>query len=81
MQAGPRTGVAVEERVPATDAQSPPPVLLTVPQAAAMLGIGRTTAYELISAGNLEVVHIGRSTRVPVDAVHDLVAQLRHGDR
>jgi excisionase family DNA binding protein len=53
------------------------PLLLTVEQAAAMLAIGRTTAYELIAAGRLEVVRIGRCTRVPADAVARLVADLR----
>jgi len=55
----------------------PLPILLTVRQAADLLAIGRTTAYELIAAGHLEVVHIGRSVRVPVEAVEVLVARLR----
>ncbi len=54
------------------------PLLLTVTQAAHLLAIGRTTAYELIAAGELEVVHIGRSARVPVEAVEELVTRLRH---
>ena len=52
-------------------------VLVTVPQAAAMLAIGRTSAYELIAQGELEVVRIGRATRVPVAAVHELVERRR----
>jgi excisionase family DNA binding protein len=44
-------------------------LLLTVVEAAAMLGVGRTTAYELIAGGELQVVHIGRSARVPLVAV------------
>ena len=39
------------------------PLLLTIPQAAAVLAVGRTTVYELIGAGDLEAVHIGRSAR------------------
>src|SRR5438270_850342 len=42
----------------------PERLLLTVVQAAAVLGIGRTAAYQLIRAGALEVVHVGRSVRV-----------------
>ena len=64
--------------------QAPPPpnassvaLLLTIPEAAAQLRIGRSTVYELINAGQLEVVHIGRSARVPVEAVEQLVLQLR----
>lgn len=55
------------------------PRLLSVPEAARLLGIGRTTAYELISGGELETVKIGRSTRVPLDAVDAFVIRLRDG--
>ena len=48
-------------------------LLLTVVEAAAMLGVGRTTAYELIAAGELQVVHIGRAARVPLVSVHRYV--------
>jgi excisionase family DNA binding protein len=48
-------------------------LLLTVVEAAAMLGVGRTTAYELIAADQLQVVHIGRSARVPLVAIHRYV--------
>lgn len=41
------------------------PLLLTVRDAAGLLSIGRSTLYELIAAGEIEVVHIGRSVRVP----------------
>lgn len=44
----------------------PSPLLLTVRDAAAALSIGRSTLYELISAGELDVVRIGRSVRIPV---------------
>jgi excisionase family DNA binding protein len=53
------------------------PLLLTIPQAAAALAVGRTTVYELISEGDLEAVHIGRSVRVPVDALRAFVDQQR----
>jgi excisionase family DNA binding protein len=52
-------------------------LLLTVVEAGKLLGVGRTTAYELIGSGDLEVVHIGRAARVPVDSVHAYVARLR----
>ncbi|HET7487750.1 MAG TPA: helix-turn-helix domain-containing protein [Acidimicrobiales bacterium] len=51
-------------------------LLLTVVEAAAMLGVGRTKAYELIAGGHLQVVHIGRAARVPVAAVHRYVEAL-----
>jgi excisionase family DNA binding protein len=56
------------------------PALLTVIQAAQVLNLGRSTVYELIADGRLEVVHIGRSTRVPTDAIARLIANLRAGE-
>ena len=53
------------------------PILLTVVEAARKLSIGRTLTYELIGSGQLEVVHIGRATRVPIDAVHAFVERRR----
>jgi excisionase family DNA binding protein len=42
-----------------------------------MLGIGRSLAYELIAAGELEVVHVASVMRVPVEAVHAFVERRR----
>lgn len=53
------------------------PVLLRVPEAARMLGVGRSLTYELIAAGDLEVIHVGSVIRVPVDAVHAYVERRR----
>jgi len=52
-------------------------LLYTIPEAVRRLRISRTTAYHLITSGELEAVHIGRSVRVPVDAVADFVARAR----
>ena len=54
-----------------------PRLLLTIPEAARALGLGRSTLYELIAAERLEVVHIGRATRIPVDALDSFLAELR----
>jgi excisionase family DNA binding protein len=51
-------------------------LLLSVEEAAGALGIGRSKTYELIATGELETVHIGRSLRVPVDALEDFVNRL-----
>jgi excisionase family DNA binding protein len=51
--------------------------LLTIREAAQVLGVGRTTVYELIANDELEVVHIGRSARIPTAAVDDFVDRLR----
>lgn len=42
------------------------PGLLRVTEAARFLSLGRSKTYELISGGELPVVRIGRSVRVPV---------------
>ncbi|MGQ0825367.1 MAG: helix-turn-helix domain-containing protein [Actinomycetota bacterium] len=52
--------------------------LLTIPQAAARLGVGRSTVYELTVLGELEVVHIGRCARIPAAALDDFVRRLRY---
>ncbi|KLL09503.1 excisionase family DNA-binding protein, partial [Protofrankia coriariae] len=40
-------------------------LLLTAAEAAAVLGVGRSTVYELMAAGQIESVRIGRSRRIP----------------
>jgi excisionase family DNA binding protein len=52
-------------------------MLLTIPQAAHRLGVGRTTVYELTNAGKLEVVHIGRCARIPTAALDAFVERIR----
>jgi excisionase family DNA binding protein len=54
-----------------------PPMLLKVSDAGAMLGVGRSTVYDLIARGEIETVHIGRCCRIPVVAVEDYVRRLR----
>ena len=50
---------------------------MTIPDAGRRLGVGRTTMYELIGAGEVEVVHIGRAARIPMDSIDDYVGRLR----
>jgi excisionase family DNA binding protein len=57
------------------------PVLLTVSEAGQALAVGRTTVYELIRSGQLEVIRIGRSTRIPVDAIAAFVDRQRRQQR
>ena len=52
-------------------------ILLTIKQTAQVLSLSRSTVYELIRDGLLEVVHVGRSARVPMDAVIAFVTKLR----
>jgi excisionase family DNA binding protein len=55
----------------------PPSLLVQVPVAARMLGIGRTKVYELVNDGELELVHIGCRALVPVDSVQSFSDRLR----
>ncbi|MGW3629114.1 helix-turn-helix domain-containing protein [Streptomyces sp. NPDC005122] len=48
---------------------------VTVEEAARRLSIGRTTMYALIRDGAVRTVPIGRSRRVPVQALADYLAQ------
>jgi excisionase family DNA binding protein len=61
-----------DTRIDTATNDSHPPALLTITEAAARLRIGRSTVYELIASGDLDVVHIGRSARVPVDALDEI---------
>jgi excisionase family DNA binding protein len=56
------------------------PRLVTILVAARLLGVGRSTVYQLIAVGEIEVVHIGRSARVPISSLDAFVAQLRGRD-
>jgi len=46
----------------------PAPLLFTITQAATLLGVGRSTAYELIATGELGRLHLDR--RVAADESH-----------
>ncbi|MFC9258645.1 helix-turn-helix domain-containing protein [Streptomyces hydrogenans] len=48
--------------------------LLTVPEVMARLKLGRSTVYDLIRSRRLVSITIGRSRRVPADAVRDFIA-------
>jgi len=55
-------------------------ILLTPERAAERLDLGRTKVYELMASGELESVRIGRSRRIPADALVAYVVRLRAGD-
>jgi excisionase family DNA binding protein len=56
------------------DEESPSPLLLTIPQAAKRLGLGRNKVYDLIREG-LPVLHIGRAARIPAKALEEFIEQ------
>lgn len=45
------------------------PFVLTVPQLAEVLHIGRNAAYSLVKDGEIRSIHIGKSIRIPQAAV------------
>lgn len=50
-------------------------VLLTVREAAALMRIGRDTAYSLVAEGRIPSIRLGRQIRIPRAA---LIAHLEH---
>jgi excisionase family DNA binding protein len=50
-----------------------PPILVSVEEAARLLGLSRGKAYELAQSGQLPVVRFGRSVRVHRDRLTDWV--------
>jgi excisionase family DNA binding protein len=52
-------------------------MLLTVEEAAERLGVGRSTMYQLISAGLVDTIGIGRLRRIEPDALATYISRLR----
>jgi excisionase family DNA binding protein len=42
-----------------------------------MIGVGRTKLYELIAAGEVDVVKLGKSTRVTTASLRELLTRRR----
>ena len=59
--------------------QRNPPRLLLVPSAdaARILGIGRTTLYELVKSGDLTPIHVRRCVRFSMHEIEQFVESLR----
>ncbi|MFE7410226.1 helix-turn-helix domain-containing protein [Streptomyces laurentii] len=51
----------------------PEPLLLTVPEVMALLNLGRWSVYDLIRSKRLPSITIGRSRRIPADAVRRFI--------
>ncbi len=79
-----RLALALEELAAAIRAEvaaetQPPDVerLLSIPEAAAALGIGRTRLYAELEAGRLRGLHVGRRHLVSASAVAEYAARGR----
>ena len=60
-----------------TDQTTPARLVYTIAEAAAALRISRTKLYELLTTGEIESVHIGRSRKIPADALAAYLDALR----
>ena len=54
-----------------------PRALISVNEAARVIGVSRSYAYELVASGHLASIRLGRRVLVPVSAIDDLIAQCR----
>lgn len=52
---------------------TPGPLSVRITVAAALLGIGRTKLYELIGAGEIELIKVGKVSLIPMRALEDFV--------
>ena len=50
------------------------PLLLTVGEMASILRIGRNAAYQLVQEGSVQSIRIGRSIRIPRNALVQFAA-------
>jgi excisionase family DNA binding protein len=57
------------KRLAMASTESNPRLLLRMTEVAALLGLGRSTVYELVQRGELPVIHVGRAVRVPAAAL------------
>jgi excisionase family DNA binding protein len=71
----PTTEEITMQRLPAIEPGALPP-MLTVPQAAQVLGIGRTLAYELVRTGAwpTPIVRAGKLIKIPTAPLLELLA-------
>jgi excisionase family DNA binding protein len=52
---------------------APSPQLLTVTEVAGMFRVSKMTVYRMMHSGELAHVKVGRTFRVPADAVHTIM--------
>lgn len=58
-----------------------PPICIRIPEACRLTGIGRSKMYELIGAGEIEIIKVGTMTLVPMTALTEFIEALRRGQR
>jgi hypothetical protein len=55
------------------------PISVRIADATRLTGIRRSKLYELMAAGDLETVKIGRCTLIPMDSLRRLIERGRRG--
>ncbi len=53
------------------------PIAVRIPAALKMIGLGRSKFYELIQAGEIETIKVGRTTLIPVAALRAFIESCR----
>ena len=56
------------------------PMTLRIADACRLTGIGRSKLYELIKAGDIEIIKVGSRTLVPIDALEAFI-EAQHQQR
>ena len=56
---------------PVAEAPMPMPMAVRVREACRLTGIGRSKLYELIAAGDIEIIKVGTITLIPVASLTD----------
>ena len=59
---------------PSTSTVATPPEVLTAREAAALLRVGRNQLYQAVARGEVGAVRLGRSIRIPKQALLELLA-------
>jgi excisionase family DNA binding protein len=72
-QAARRVPAGSEQQIVDVTVQADERLLLSVDEAARRLSIGRSLLYELLAAGEIRSIHVGRLRRVPIAALTDFI--------
>ena len=59
----------------ATPAETPPPMLVSIKEARRLIGVGNTRIYELINAGTLETIYIGKRRLIRYSSIQEFVGK------
>ena len=58
-----------------------PPLVATPEEASSILRISRSAVYELLAQGQIDSFKVGRSRRIPLDALAEFVNRLTAAQR